>query len=558
MIVGVINVMIVASCANLNKIKEYPEPQIELKSDYLISEEGIIPVELTTELPIRYSNWLTGIKFKPLFIDDENVVKELEPYIIEGIQHDIYNQRVEKFEPGKEDGIRLRNRYSWKNSTKTEYYIPVECDAIPSNAALYVDVYGNAYNKEIYLGRYLVTNGMLDLTQFIVFNPDLKYYNSAKESNKRVVTGGEHLKGGRSISFDFNSYDFPLVGDSDRALRDYVYEISNDPEVIDYSVSVYVSNSPEGSMKYNKELGQRRLSAVEKYLYSLGVYHEKITSSVSDEAWDQLIEAIHCADLENKNSIVGIINNVPDPDKREEAIRSLYPSDYKIIVNSIYPQLRKGKISFVTTYRGDQGVKYEYIYDQDNKNRVNTFRVVPDSELDIRNLNDSMLDAVRIGDFLLAEEIADEIQNLNADDNVRFNKAVIYTQTGRYDEAKALFKSITSIPAAKYNLGLLQMKAREYRDAEVSLDGFADINGAIAKLYTGKNREALDILLLLNKSGERDYLLALTYNRLGKEAEAKRYLSESLSQTPSLRLRAKSEPDFNRFSDDKDFQLMVK
>ena len=54
-------------------------------------------------------------------------------------------------------------------------------------------------------------------------------------------------------------------------MTEYVRSVLSKSDVKDYSVSVEVSNSPDGSVEYNRNLGNNRIQAVKNLLSEAGV-----------------------------------------------------------------------------------------------------------------------------------------------------------------------------------------------------------------------------------------------------------------------------------------------
>lgn len=539
-------VLCTVSCVSLSEVQTYPDAKIDLADGYLVQKQGEVNVALCASLVQQYRNTHTGIRFEPLFDDGTNKM-ELPCFVVEGAFHETFNDRMLTFTPDGYDGASLRKRYG-KNGSEALYTVSVPYREWMGEAALYAEVYANAYTREEYLGRIVIANGLLDLMSLAEFTPYMNYQtypDPACMHERRII---EDLKAvyefaPDSVLFAFDSSDIPLAAETADSFREYIQTLQEDPAVKNFKVSVYVSNSPEGTLFYNTALGQRRLDTLLGLVAQAGIPVSAVKTKVLAEDWDSVQEALSGLGLAHRNEIAEIIGNYSDPDQREAAIRTGYPADFQIIADKVYPGLRKGRITVIAEYGGGQQRITESTFSETGYTISELVRSHQGDQV-IEHLNKQMLSAVTQGDEQGALQAADRIPNISLPEAVRYNKALVLIGGGRLREAKSLLKDIESIPGASYNLGLLQLWDGEYECAAQNLDGFSDINSAIAKLYVMQNERAVDILHLQSASPERDYLLAIAYARLKYNEQAVRLLASATTASPTLAEKAKREPDF--------------
>lgn len=113
------------------------------------------------------------------------------------------------------------------------------------------------------------------------------------------------------------------------------------------SIVMRVSTSLDGKYEKNAELSEKRSEALKNYLVSNTfsnisnagiIFKEKFIG----EDWNGLAANIRKReDLLNKTQILSIISQAVDPDQTEADIKQLYPNDFKLIKDSIYPLLNK-------------------------------------------------------------------------------------------------------------------------------------------------------------------------------------------------------------------------
>lgn len=113
------------------------------------------------------------------------------------------------------------------------------------------------------------------------------------------------------------------------------------------SVIIRVSTGLDGKYVKNMELAEKRGVALKEYLIKNPfsnvsnaeyIFRDKYIG----EDWNALAANIQKRnDLMNKTQILSIISQASDPDQTKADIKQLYPSDFKIIRDSVYPLLNK-------------------------------------------------------------------------------------------------------------------------------------------------------------------------------------------------------------------------
>lgn len=117
------------------------------------------------------------------------------------------------------------------------------------------------------------------------------------------------------------------------------------------SVIINVSTSLDGTYDKNSELSMKRAEALQKYFAKLVDGGDNIFKvRYSGEDWNTLAAQVNKrSDLMNKEAILDTLRSAVFPDRTEETIKKMYPQDYKIIKEEIYPLLNKASIEFNMT-----------------------------------------------------------------------------------------------------------------------------------------------------------------------------------------------------------------
>jgi hypothetical protein len=106
------------------------------------------------------------------------------------------------------------------------------------------------------------------------------------------------------------------------------------------SIIIQCSVDLQGDWDSNFEQSQRRGNAISDYLRSK--ISAPLVVKAKGEDWNSLVKEIQLrSDMPNAAAILDTLTNAVYPDKTEEDIKKLYPADYKIIREEIYPKLNR-------------------------------------------------------------------------------------------------------------------------------------------------------------------------------------------------------------------------
>lgn len=116
------------------------------------------------------------------------------------------------------------------------------------------------------------------------------------------------------------------------------------------SIMIRVSTALDGSYDKNYELSMKRAEALKAYFVkTLGGNDLNLVFKTrqSGEDWNTLAKLINRrTDMQDKSAILDSLSQAVYPDQTEVNIKKMYPQDYKIIRDSIYPLLSRADIVF--------------------------------------------------------------------------------------------------------------------------------------------------------------------------------------------------------------------
>lgn len=115
-------------------------------------------------------------------------------------------------------------------------------------------------------------------------------------------------------------------------------------------VEIHGYASPESPYEHNAMLAEGRAKTLAEHVRQLaGLDKSVIAVSSTPEDWDGLRQAVASSSLEHRQEILAIIDDAAlDPDAREWKIKSAYPGDYRLMLDTFYPALRHS--DYVVSY----------------------------------------------------------------------------------------------------------------------------------------------------------------------------------------------------------------
>ncbi len=109
--------------------------------------------------------------------------------------------------------------------------------------------------------------------------------------------------------------------------------------------------SPEGSYALNKKLAEGRTEALRKYVDQHYGFGRALTTASTPEDWEGLKKWVEDSQLAHKDGILEVINSSMEPDAKDNALKTRFPSDYAIMLSQAYPTLRRSDYRIEYTVR---------------------------------------------------------------------------------------------------------------------------------------------------------------------------------------------------------------
>lgn len=132
-----------------------------------------------------------------------------------------------------------------------------------------------------------------------------------------------------------------------------INKVKDDKNFTIRHIDIHGFASPESPYSHNDYLARERAKTLKDYVRRLVNIDDSVFSvSHTPENWDGLVSLIRGGYLDNAQAILDIIADKSlDPDERELKIRQDYPDDYRFMLTTWYPALRRSDYHVYYTIR---------------------------------------------------------------------------------------------------------------------------------------------------------------------------------------------------------------
>lgn len=102
--------------------------------------------------------------------------------------------------------------------------------------------------------------------------------------------------------------------------------------------------SPDGEYSENAELAEARATTLRDHILDIApIPSMAITMDSVAEDWEGVAQWVETSSLTNKEEILAIVRGTLAPDKRDAALHSRFPEEYRVILDECYPPLRRAE-----------------------------------------------------------------------------------------------------------------------------------------------------------------------------------------------------------------------
>jgi tetratricopeptide (TPR) repeat protein len=368
-------------------------------------------------------------------------------------------------------------------------------------------------------------------------------------------------------------------------LKEYIKAVAADSSRKLKSTDVSSYASPDGSMKINAPLAEKRGKTAGKFIKkefdkvpvakTEGFFNEKTTA----EDWDGFKTEVENSSIQDKELILRVLSMYADPDVRDKEIKNM-SSAFEKLKTDVLPKLRRSKMAvnvdnigrtddqILAQMRNDpQVLTVEEMLragslstnaNEQLKFYQTTADKFPKEIRAINNVGCVYLTLGKTDEAVAAFEKAKAIQN---NDVVKNNLGFGALVKGDVAKAEEYFNSMTAAtPESKYGLGVIAITKAEYDKAVNYFGTEPSFNLALAQYLKGdanKAKATLDGMKDLNKNGKPAYLKAVIGAKLDDRTYMLTNLREAIGDNVAWKAYAKTDLEFAKFFADETFKVNV-
>lgn len=368
-------------------------------------------------------------------------------------------------------------------------------------------------------------------------------------------------------------------------LKAYIKAVSTDPsrQLKGAVVSSYAS--PDGTLKINEPLSQKRGVVSGKFIKKefstveaakvAGFFNEMTTP----EDWDGFKTEVEKSSIQDKELILRVLSMYSDPDVREKEIKNMSAA-FDVLKTDILPKLRRSKMMINTDKvgRDDAQILAQMKADPkalsleemlragalttDLNERLKFYQATseayPKCIRAANNVGVTYMDLGKTDDAIAAFEKAKAIQN---NDVIKNNLGFGSLVKGDLVKAEEYFSSMTAAtPESKWGLGVIAITKGEYDKAVNYFGTEPCFNLALAQVLKGdvnKAKLTLDGMKELCKCGKPSYLKAIVGARLDDRTYMLNGLREAVGFKADWKAYAKTDLELAKFWNDDTFKTTV-
>ncbi|MDO4758178.1 MAG: DUF3868 domain-containing protein [Rikenellaceae bacterium] len=256
--------------------------------------------------------------------------------------------------------------------------------------------------------------------------------------------------------------------------------VRNDSDITVTAISIKGFASPESPYDNNTRLAKGRTEALRVYVNKLYNFPENfIATDYEPENWEGLRAFVEQSSLPHRREIIALIDGDREPDNKEWKLKSTYPEEYRYLLKTCYPALRRSDYRIEYIVRGFSDVEEirRLVKERPQKLSLEEFYLAA------QGLESGSDEFCEIFDVAVRMYPKDEVANLNAansammsgnmkgaerflekagkSDEAIYARGVFAALEGDYDAAEDYFRLVeNAIPEAKDGLEQLA-KLRE-------------------------------------------------------------------------------------------------
>jgi Flp pilus assembly protein TadD len=365
-------------------------------------------------------------------------------------------------------------------------------------------------------------------------------------------------------------------------VTDWKNLVKNADEAPNQNVAIEISAyaSPDGGIKLNTGLAERRETNTSKYLereLKKAKVDVPVDARYTAQDWEGFRELVSKSNVQDKDLVLRVLSMYTDPERREQEIKNI-SSVFSALADEILPQLRRSRltanieiigksddeISALAKSNPRELTVEEILYAATLVNGAAEKETIykKASELypsDYRTWNNIGMMRFRAADLAQAEAMFNKAASTKSNPESNMNLGLIALTKGDKAKAQQLLGSASGVNELSEALGVLYLEQGEYAKAVSSFGSVKNNNAALAQIMAkdySKAQQTLDAVA--NADAVTDYLKAVIAARTNNSSGVISNLRAAIAKDKALAKEAAIDLEFAKYATNSDFTGLIR
>ncbi|MDO4702383.1 hypothetical protein [Tannerella sp.] len=365
-------------------------------------------------------------------------------------------------------------------------------------------------------------------------------------------------------------------------LSDWKNRIKSANDAPNQNVSVEVSAyaSPDGGLKLNETLAEKREANTTRYVK--GELKKQridipVDANYTAQDWEGFKELVSKSNLQDKDLVLRVLSMYKDPEEREREIKNI-SSVFKSLADEILPQLRRSRLTANIEIIGKSDEEISRLAQTDPK-ALNVEELLYAATLtnndtdkeaiytkasqqfpdDYRTWNNIGMQRFYAGDLKKAEEMFNKSNSVKPNSEANINLGLIALTRGDKEKAQQLIGGASDVAELGEALGILYLEQGDYAKAVSSFGAAKTNNAALAQIMTKDYSKASQTLNAVTRpDAVTDYLKAVVAARTNDADGVVNHLKAAIGKKQSLAKEAANDLEFAKYATNSAFINVIR
>lgn len=545
-----------SSCSG--KLKPLAEEYIKAEPQPLEAIGGQVPVTINATFPAKWFNKNATVTVTPVLRYAGGEAWGTA-YTYQGEKVNGNNQVISRNNGGN---VTMRSSFTYKPEMK--------------KSELYLTFDAKIKNKAVKLPDVKIGEGVIATSELA--NAGTANSAIAADKFQRIIKEAHNA----NIMFLIQQAELRSKELTKQDVTDWKNLVKNADEAPNQNVAIEISAyaSPDGGVKLNTGLAERRESNTSKYLekeLKKAKVDVPVDARYTAQDWEGFQELVSKSNIQDKDLVLRVLSMYTDPERREQEIKNI-SSVFSVLADEILPQLRRSRLTANIEIIGKSDDEISALA-KSNPRELNVEEILyaatlvkspaeketiykKASELypnDYRTWNNIGMTRFQQGDLTQAEAMFNKANSVKQNPESNMNLGLIALTKGDRAKAQQLLGSASGVAELSEALGVLYLEQGEYAKAVNSFGSIKSNNAALAQILVkdySKAQQTLDAVQ--GADAVTDYLKAVVAARTNNSNGVISNLRSAIAKDKGLAKEAALDLEFAKYATNSDFTGLVR